>query len=945
METGLQFEAVADSLGDIVLLLTLEGEIAWANEAAALATGRTRQGLLGAALVNLLTPASAEVTERALQLMRRDEACTAAYELEFISVNLMSSRSEVRFSLLPGPLRQIAAVGRSAAARNVVEGYRRRAQFQTFQFQEALVELAKSESESLTARLKHLTGVAATTLDVARVGVWLYNNAHSEIRCVHLFDREKNEHGAGAILTVNRYPRHFEALEQARTIAAEDARTDPLTAELAADYLVHTNTQSILDVPIRWDGETVGVLCHEHAGERRHWGMDERNFAASLADLTALALETERRRRAESELQESLGQLELFFSQSLDGFFFMMFDEPIQWHEGVDKEQVMEYVFDHQRIVKANEAVLSQYGVSREAFLGSTPRQLFAHDPEHGKHLWRQMLDAGRLHVESDERKFDGSRMWVEGDYICFYDRYGRITGHFGIQRDITERKLAEQALRDLNERINQHAAELEDRVVERTAQLSNMNAKLRDSEERLAGIFQSAMDAIVVVDRQRTVVMLNGAAEKIFRCRQEQAVGKPVDTWLTDDLLHVFQNYVEDDREAPLWVAAGHHAKRFDGEVFPVEASVSRARVSNGLLFSIVLRDVNEKKHAEERLEQLLRQNIYLQEEFRHEFNFEEIVGASRAMQDVFRSIEMVAETDSTVLLLGETGTGKELIARAVHNRSRRRQNAMVKVNCGALPSNLVESELFGHERGAFTGAISQKKGRFELANRGTIFLDEVGELPPDTQIKLLRVLQEQEFERVGGSQSIRVDVRVIAATNRDLAEEIKRGTFRMDLYYRLNVFPIFVPPLRQRREDIPLLTAYFVRKFAERMRKQIDGVSPEVSTRLERYDWPGNVRELANLIERAVILCQGSTLRGSHIALTQETAKPRESRVTLPTLEEGERNLIVEALKRTNGVLAGPDGAAHLLGINRSTLWSRIRKLGIEVSKPKDGIPPSFL
>jgi formate hydrogenlyase transcriptional activator len=289
-------------------------------------------------------------------------------------------------------------------------------------------------------------------------------------------------------------------------------------------------------------------------------------------------------------------------------------------------------------------------------------------------------------------------------------------------------------------------------------------------------------------------------------------------------------------------------------------------------------------------------------------------------------------------VLLLGETGTGKELIARALHNRSRRKQSVMVRVNCGALPANLVETELFGHEKGAFTGAASQKKGRFELAHRGTIFLDEIGELPLETQTKLLRILQEQEFERVGGSQTIKVDVRVIAATNRHLAEAVRLGSFRADLFYRLNVFPIEVPPLRERREDISPLAGHFLRKFAQRMGKRIQRVSPVVSDQFMHYDWPGNVRELANVMERAVILCQGDMIQPSHAAVSgSPTPAAAPAPDALPTLEESERRLILRALKQANGVLAGKNGAAEILGINRSTLWSRMKKLGIEMPQKR--------
>jgi transcriptional regulator with GAF, ATPase, and Fis domain len=383
-------------------------------------------------------------------------------------------------------------------------------------------------------------------------------------------------------------------------------------------------------------------------------------------------------------------------------------------------------------------------------------------------------------------------------------------------------------------------------------------------------------------------------------------------------------------------WIPEGMRAVRKDGDRFSIEATVSRTDVSTGRLFTLILRDIDERKQSEEKLDQLQRENVYLQEELQSELNFEEIVGASAVMQKVFQSIEMVAQTDSTVLLLGETGTGKELIARALHNRSLRKPSVMVKVNCGALPASLVESELFGHERGAFTGAVSQKKGRFELAHRGTLFLDETGELPLETQTKLLRVLQEQEFERVGGSQTLKVDVRVIAATNRDLEAEVRRGSFRADLFYRLNVFPIEIPPLRDRKDDIPLLAGYFVRKFSQRMGKKIQSVSRAVYEQLHQYDWPGNVRELANLLERAVILCQSDVLQPKHLAVNrskQVSAGPEE----IPTLEEAERRLILRALEQTGGILSGPNGAAQILGLNRSTLWSRMRKLGIELPKPQ--------
>jgi formate hydrogenlyase transcriptional activator len=307
-----------------------------------------------------------------------------------------------------------------------------------------------------------------------------------------------------------------------------------------------------------------------------------------------------------------------------------------------------------------------------------------------------------------------------------------------------------------------------------------------------------------------------------------------------------------------------------------------------------------------------------------------EEIIGASAALTAVLRQVELVAPTDATVLIQGETGTGKELIARALHQRSARHRHPFIKVNGAAIPSGLLESELFGHERGAFTGAVGRQLGRFELAHQGTLFLDEIGDIPVELQPKLLRVLQEQAFERLGSARTQRVDVRLVAATNRELAQLVDAGHFRADLYYRLNVFPIVVPPLRQRPEDIPLLVGHFVRRYAQQLRKRIDTIPTEALDALTHYAWPGNVRELQNVVERAVILSPGPVLR---LALDElPRRRPTEgSLARVRTLEEVEREHILRVLRETNGVIGGPQGAATRLGLRRTTLLYRMEKLGI--------------
>jgi transcriptional regulator with GAF, ATPase, and Fis domain len=375
------------------------------------------------------------------------------------------------------------------------------------------------------------------------------------------------------------------------------------------------------------------------------------------------------------------------------------------------------------------------------------------------------------------------------------------------------------------------------------------------------------------------------------------------------------------------------------------------------------------ERLHAEEALRvtlaelerlknKLQAENVYLQEELRHEHNFEEIVGNSPALLEMLRQIESVAATDATVLICGETGTGKELVARALHNRSARQARPLVKVNCGAISAGLVESELFGHVKGAFTGALERRVGRFELADGGTIFLDEVGELPLETQVKLLRVLQEQEFEPVGSSRTVRVDVRVIAATNRDLEEAVQGGRFRADLFYRLHVFPIQVPPLRARPSDIPQLVVFFLTRFARKLGKQIDTMPQSVMDLLSTYAWPGNIRELQNLIERAVVLSTGPVLRldrsllpgltgdttalppagvGEALLTLDRNREPvRSSPRLVPeaaqTLEAVEKQHILTVLKQTGGVIEGPHGAAKILNLHPNTLRSRMKRLGIK-------------
>ena len=353
---------------------------------------------------------------------------------------------------------------------------------------------------------------------------------------------------------------------------------------------------------------------------------------------------------------------------------------------------------------------------------------------------------------------------------------------------------------------------------------------------------------------------------------------------------------------------------------------------VSNILANELIARDLHAVSRQQQQLEE---EKVYLREEIENSHNWGDIIGESVVMKKIYQLVRQVASSDSTVLIQGETGTGKELIARAIHNNSPRRDKMMVKVNCATLPANLIESELFGHERGSFTGAIERRIGKFELANDGTLFLDEIGEMPPELQVKLLRVLQEKEIERIGGKVTIKVNVRVIAATNRELEKEMMDGRFRSDLYYRLNIFPISLPPLRERKEDIPVLAVHFIRKFAKKTGKGIETLSSKALQEMMKYEWPGNIRELEHLLERSVLLATDDTIRQVHLPSPRKPAADATGMGDAPklvTIDENERNHIMAIIQHCRGRISGPGGAADILGVPASTLNSKMKRLGIK-------------
>jgi PAS domain S-box-containing protein len=479
-------------------------------------------------------------------------------------------------------------------------------------------------------------------------------------------------------------------------------------------------------------------------------------------------------------------------------------------------------------------------------------------------------------------------------------------------------------------------------------AELNRLRAEsaIRESEGRFSRLFESAMDAIFELDDQFRILRANDSAASVFAFSANSLIDRKLPSLLTANSAQKLASVVQDLKTSGrhfAWVPRGFDAVRSDGSQFPAEASVSRFELAGQSRYSVILRNVEHQLAAESRLHELEEKTAYLQSEIEERQNRGEIVGNSPAIRAIVMAVHQVAPTSATVLIEGETGTGKELVARAIHQQSKRAGKPFIRVNCAAIPAALCESEFFGHEKGAFTGAANRRTGRFELAQNGIIFLDEVGDLPLDLQPKLLRVLQEGEYEPVGSSQTRKVDVRVIAATNRSLSAEVAAGRFREDLYYRLHVFPITVPPLRDREADVELLARVFIDRYCSSMGKPALEMTPDCLRRLRSYHWPGNVRELENVIERAVILA-----RDGHLALRDvlplENMQPvgqcansgnAAAVRTKAELRELERKTLLHALEQANWKVAGTHGAARALGIPSSTFASRMKALRIQ--RPK--------
>ncbi len=612
------------------------------------------------------------------------------------------------------------------------------------------------------------------------------------------------------------------------------------------------------------------------------------------------------------KLWESDHFMELFFAQCIEGIWFMEAEEPFLWDDTVDKAKALDYAFAHQHIVRVNDAMLRQYNANQEQFMGLTLNDFYRHDLKNARKMWRRIFDAGKLTCETCERQFRGSdkfagdMVWLLGDYFCIYNTEGKMVGHFGAQRDITQRKLTEQAL--------------------------------SESEKRYRFLTKNVADGIMVVLGHH-LMFANDALVKMFGCVDaNQLLGKDIFNLIANESQDRFHkmlvNFQEEGQSGDIFQTI---CVTREGRKFWAEVNNATINWNGEPAILCTIRDINDRKLRElaawEQAENLKQLNIKLRSSIRERFRFGNIIGKSPAMQKVYELIIRAASSDANVVIYGESGTGKELVAQAIHKMSNRSEKALVPVNCHAISVSLLESEFFGHRKGAFTGAYIDKPGYLDRADGGDLFLDEVGDLDLAMQGKLLRAIEGGGYTPVGSQEVCYSNFRIIAATNKDMAEAVKKGTIREDFFYRVHIVPITLPPLRDRKEDIPLLVDHFTEILNNG--KKVGIIPGFITDTLINYDWPGNVRELHNVLQRYLTVGNLDFLGDPQVriqpgtlAINTEKILANSNRDYSGTLERFEKNLIIGALNETHW---NRTKVTRLLGIPRRTLYHKIKKFGI--------------
>ena len=670
----------------------------------------------------------------------------------------------------------------------------------------------------------------------------------------------------------------------------------------AKDFYVNPDERESL----REELAQAGVLCTREVQLRRKDGTPVwllfnsvlRGADKDTPILQGTAVDITNRKRAEEALRHREEDYRCFVEQSSEGIFREELDAPLPID--MPEDELIHHIIHDSYLAECNDAMARMYGFeSSKGLIGKRLAELLVPDDPRNIEMTREYIRSGFSMLERESHEVDANgKSKVFRNSIVGVVEDGKLLRTWGIQRDVTEQAKLEEEIRHNEARFR---LALKD---------SPITVFSQDKDLRYIWIYNSQMLK----------------SEEIIGKTDEEVMGAQKIKRLVELKRRVLNTGIAAREEVPIL----HNGKKYFYDI-SLEPIVDANRSVTGIRGVAV--DIARLREMTDRLEEaknrLTRERSYLEDEIRSELGFEEIIGHSASLREVLKKARVVAPIDSTVLLLGETGTGKELVARSVHGLSPRRDKTFVKLNCAAVPSGLLESELFGHEKGAFTGAVNQKVGRIELADKGTLFLDEIGELPPELQPKLLRVLQDREFERLGGVRTLHVDVRIIAATNRDLQKEVSEKRFREDLFYRLNVFPIELPPLRQRREDIPMLVEHFAAKHTKRMGKPLYTIPEETMAVLKAWSWPGNIRELENMIERMVILSKDRVLAGPPAELREALGSVDHN------LSEMEREHIIRVLRETNGVLSGLDGAAGRLGVKRTTLQSMLKRFGIDAAE----------
>ncbi|TYB79070.1 sigma 54-interacting transcriptional regulator [Bizionia myxarmorum] len=821
----------------------------------------------------------------------------------------------------------------------------------SIQKKDAILKLVDLVGKDFNETLKELTTIAAQVMEVSGVRIWKFNAMETAMQCISASSLNKDGFNGDSIVHTKDYPNYFKKLYKDRSIRVDNAFESDLTKEFIELYLGPLGISSVLDVFIKGSDGLFGVICFEHKGEPRKWTDEEEEFAIMIASIVSLAVENSERKKVETKLLIEKEFSEELVDSLLEGLSVVNLDK---------------------KIIRVNNALCQITGFSEDELIGDKlPFKYFP--PECFDEIYKAFRNVSQ--EENGTRQLtlmrkNGQRFPASIAFSTVKDKNGITIAYFATIIDISEKIREEEVLQERIE-LSLKRKEVISKLVSIVGQdyestiylIAKLSAEaldadrvtlweFKDQENQLVSkIFYNVKEDVLgtedlvlnktdfpkyfeVFDTNSSLSVANIKTHPMMKAYAKTFNHPSQITSRMDAVIHG-----KDMRYGIMSYERFGEACKASDEEESFAASVaniiwlmveSRERITaeNQLIKAVSeLKYVNSELHTLKK--ELEQENTYLREEIDLVFNYEEMVYGSRAFSDVLTNVELVAPTSATVLLLGESGTGKELIARAIHNISARKNKPLIKVNCAAIPKELIESELFGHKKGSFTGAFQDKLGKFQLADGGTLFLDEIGELPLEMQPKLLRAIQESEIEQIGGTKTQKVDIRIIAATNRDLEKEIKAKNFREDLFFRINVFPITIPPLRDRIEDIPILIEHFVNKFSKLYNKDIKYISEKTKRNMQAYLWPGNIRELENLIERAVILSNDEKLIIPNFKSSSEETLISD---TILSLDDVQRIHIKKVLKQCKGKIDGPEGAAKYLEIHPSTLRDRMKKLGME-------------